>query len=209
MVNRPLFVGAIGAVIVGAAIALTTYFEFQPGARPQGGAPVSASADVARSGPPTQVPPASAPELAPADSASKLVAPEISEKPIRPSFDIVRVNREGDAVIAGRAAPNAEVTVTDGASEIGKVKADSRGEWVLVPSKSLPAGPHELSLEAKLKKKEANVAGLKVADLLAYPAKQYILESSGKVPPAPAIFSSKLAQVFKGEFDLIGREFIE
>ena len=37
MVNRPLFVGAIGAVIVGAAIALTTYFEFNPEARPMFG----------------------------------------------------------------------------------------------------------------------------------------------------------------------------
>ncbi len=57
-------------------------------------------------------------------------------------------------MIAGRAAPNAEVTVTDGESEIGKVKADSRGEWVLVPSKSLPSGPHVLSLEAKGKDKK-------------------------------------------------------
>ena len=55
------------------------------------------------------------------------------------------------------AAPNAEVTVTDGKGEIGKVKADSRGEWVLVPNKSLPAGPHELSLEAKGKKDKPKV----------------------------------------------------
>ncbi len=60
-------------------------------------------------------------------------------------------------MIAGRAAPNAEVTVTDGGSEIGKVKADSRGEWVLVPSKSLPSGPHELSLEAKGRKDKPKV----------------------------------------------------
>ncbi len=109
VVNRPLFVGAIGAVIVGAAFALTTFFDFQPGARPQGGAPASVPADVARSGPPT---PASSPERAPADSASKLAAPEISKKPIRPSFDVVGDNRVGDAVFGGRAAPNAEFTVT-------------------------------------------------------------------------------------------------
>ncbi len=57
-------------------------------------------------------------------------------------------------MIAGRAAPYAEVVVTDGKREIGKVKADSRGEWVLVPSKSLPSGPHVLSLEAKGKDKK-------------------------------------------------------
>ena len=145
--------GAIGAVIVGAAIALTTYFEFHPEAQSQGSAPSAAPTDVARTGPPTPVPPAAKPEpAAPSEQATKLAAPEISKKPIRPSFDIVRVNPRGDAVIAGRAAPNAEVTVTDGKDEIGKVKADSRGEWVLVPNKSLPSGPHELSLEAKDKK---------------------------------------------------------
>ncbi|MBI4311459.1 MAG: hypothetical protein HY681_06725 [Chloroflexi bacterium] len=65
------------------------------------------------------------------------------------------------------------------------------------------------SKEIKIKKKEANVAGLQIADLLAYPAKQYILESSGKVPAAPATFSGKLAQVFRGKFDLIGRKLLE
>ena len=151
MVNRPLFVGAIGAIIVGAAIALTTYFEFQPGARPQNGAPASAPAGVARSGPPAPIPGTSI------DSPPKHAAGAISTPPILPSFDTVRVNPEGDAVIAGRAAPNAEVTVVDGKVEIGKVKADARGEWVLVPSKPLPSGPHELSLEAAVKKDEPKV----------------------------------------------------
>ena len=152
MVNRPLFVGAVGAVIVGAAIVSTMYFEFEPGARPKSGAP--ASVTVAVEPPPTPAPLAAAPRQAPAETGPRLAAPEISKEPIRPSFDVVRVNREGDAVIAGRAEPYAEVTVTDGQREIGKVKADSRGEWVLVPSESLPAGPHELSLEARGKQEK-------------------------------------------------------
>ncbi|MBI4198076.1 MAG: DUF3800 domain-containing protein, partial [Chloroflexi bacterium] len=60
------------------------------------------------------------------------------------------------------------------------------------------------SRELKVKRKEQNIGGLQVTDLLAYPAKQYILESGEKVPPAGATFSAKLAQVFKGKFDLIG-----
>ena len=66
-----------------------------------------------------------------------------------PTFDVVRVNPKGDAVIAGRAAPHAEVTITDRGSEIGRVKADSRGEWVIVPKRPLRSGGHELSLTAK------------------------------------------------------------
>ncbi len=150
MINRPLIVGATGAVIVGAAIALTVYFEFEPGAQPQ---QVAVTPKAVESPAPTAIKPsAEAPMKAPAETAPRLAAPEITKKPVRPSFDVVRVNPKGDSVIAGRAAPNAEVTVTDGKREIGKVKADSRGEWVLVPSKSLPSGTHELSLEAKGKK---------------------------------------------------------
>src|SRR6185312_14025369 len=50
-----------------------------------------------------------------------------------PSFDVVRVNPQGEAVIAGRAAPGSEVHVLDGDREIGRVTADRNGEWVLVP----------------------------------------------------------------------------
>lgn len=66
-----------------------------------------------------------------------------------PSFDVVRVNPQGDAVIAGRAAPGAEVSVLDGDRELGRVTANGNGEWVLVPKDPLPPGSHELSLSAR------------------------------------------------------------
>lgn len=65
-----------------------------------------------------------------------------------PSFDVVRVNPQGEAVIAGRAAPGAEVHVLDGDREIGRVTADRNGEWVLVPKEPLPPGSHQLTLQA-------------------------------------------------------------
>lgn len=70
-------------------------------------------------------------------------------KPVVPSFDIVRVNQEGDAVIAGRAEPEAIVTVFDGKTIIGTIVADQKGEWVMVPSKPLPSGDRALSVIAK------------------------------------------------------------
>jgi nucleoid-associated protein YgaU len=73
-----------------------------------------------------------------------------AERSDRPSFDIVRINPKGDAVIAGRAQPGAEVEVRDGETTIGKVTADSRGEWVLVPEKPLDPGAHNLNLIARL-----------------------------------------------------------
>ena len=67
-----------------------------------------------------------------------------------PSFDVVRVSPSGRAVIAGRAEPGAEVTVLDDGISIGSVRADKRGEWVLVPDKNLEGGDRELSLVQNL-----------------------------------------------------------
>ena len=69
--------------------------------------------------------------------------------PTVPSFDIVRVTPQGEAVIAGRAEPGAEVIVRDGLRELGRVKANQNGEWVLLPTEPLAPGPHELSLDAR------------------------------------------------------------
>jgi hypothetical protein len=51
-------------------------------------------------------------------------------------------------VIAGHAMPGDRVRVMDGASPIGEVTADPRGDWVLVPDAPLMAGNRQLSLEA-------------------------------------------------------------
>lgn len=68
---------------------------------------------------------------------------------IRPSFDVVRVNPRGEAVIAGRAAPDAAVTVWDNGVALGTVTADRRGEWVLLPAQPLRPGTRELTLSAE------------------------------------------------------------
>jgi hypothetical protein len=133
--NRPLIIGIIGGVIAVISIALT--FLIDRGAPTPGQPVVSAP-------PAAPATPGAAPETGP----SGLSAPPKAEQPARPSFDVVRVNPQGDAVLAGRAAPNAEVTVRDGGKEVGKVRADARGEWVLVPKTPLAAGSRELELSA-------------------------------------------------------------
>ncbi len=65
-----------------------------------------------------------------------------------PSFDIVKVDPSGNAVIAGRAAPGDRVRVLDGDDTLGEVIADQRGEWVLVPAAPLAPGDRQLALEA-------------------------------------------------------------
>ncbi len=69
---------------------------------------------------------------------------------IKPTFDVVRVNPGGSAVIAGRAEPGAEVEIYDGKTFLGSVIADQRGEWVFVPAEPLSTGNRQLSLRSRL-----------------------------------------------------------
>mgnify|MGYP001003733477 CR=1 FL=1 len=73
-----------------------------------------------------------------------------SKPPEQPTLDVVRTNDNGDAVIAGRALPNSEVTVLDGGQPIGTVVADERGDWIFVPHETLAPGSREIGLLAKL-----------------------------------------------------------
>jgi len=80
---------------------------------------------------------------------SRVVAPPDANRASRqnkPTFDIVRVNPEGDTVIAGRAQPDSEVAVLRGDQIIGVVRADKRGEWVLVPEAPIASGEHTLTI---------------------------------------------------------------
>lgn len=66
-----------------------------------------------------------------------------------PEFDIVRVSPTGETVVAGRASPGSEVTIMSGETVLGSAKADSRGEWVILPEKPLAPGNHQLGLVAR------------------------------------------------------------
>jgi nucleoid-associated protein YgaU len=66
-----------------------------------------------------------------------------------PSFDVVRIARDGRTVMAGRAAPGATVIIMDGDKEVGRTKANNGGEWVFTPDQPLAPGSRELSLKAE------------------------------------------------------------
>ncbi len=71
-----------------------------------------------------------------------------AKEAIQPSFDVVRVNPNGDTVIAGRASPKSEVTIFDDGAPIGSTIADESGAWVFLPKSALGAGSHHLTLES-------------------------------------------------------------
>ncbi len=66
-----------------------------------------------------------------------------------PTFDVVRISREGTGVIAGRSGPDEEVEVRADGQVIGTATANSKGEWVVIILNSLKSGPRELTLVAK------------------------------------------------------------
>lgn len=63
------------------------------------------------------------------------------------SFDTVRVEQGGEAVIAGHAAPGSEVAVKWNGAVVGEAIANAEGSFAIVPQKPLAAGTGALTLE--------------------------------------------------------------
>jgi hypothetical protein len=103
-------------------------------------------------------PPASAPKvdaLAETQKQAMALADLVPAKPpaattdAGPRFDVARVDDHGEAaVIAGRAAPGAQVELLRDGKPLDTVVADASGQFVMTPPQ-LPAGSYELTLRAK------------------------------------------------------------
>lgn len=104
---------------------------------------------------PPSAPSASIPEaLSETPAPSALVTPSAPESDAAievdpPSVDVVSIEPDGAAVIAGRAAPGTELIVLDNGAPIGTTQADSYGEWVFIPNEPLPKGAHDFGLVIK------------------------------------------------------------
>lgn len=79
-------------------------------------------------------------------SPSAPVAGDEASTASGPKFDIVRVEPNGETVIAGRAAPNSLVRLLDGDKIVAEVRADANGQFALIPP-VLGGGDHLLSLK--------------------------------------------------------------
>ncbi|GLR92073.1 LysM peptidoglycan-binding domain-containing protein [Bradyrhizobium iriomotense] len=86
-------------------------------------------------------------ETALADLPTPTAPPPAAAEETGPRFDVARVDDDGEAVIAGRAAPGARVELLrDGESHASAV-ADASGLFVMTPPK-LPPGSYKLSLQS-------------------------------------------------------------
>jgi len=125
-VNKPVVVAILGVVVVAVAIVLNFALEWS---EDDGARRSTVTAERTQPGSP-----AAPGQLAPTTESDG------------PSFDIVRINPQGDTVMAGRAKPGAKVEIYDGDKKIGEVESDRRGEWVFVPEGPLEPGNRRLSL---------------------------------------------------------------
>jgi hypothetical protein len=116
--------------------------QSEPAPAPAAGpTPAPPQAEIAAVKPTEAVPPDAKPaEIKPADTAAATPPAAL------PSFDVVRVEPTGDAVVAGQAEPQAKVEVLDGAATIATAEANENGEWALALDKPLPPGTHDLAV---------------------------------------------------------------
>lgn len=139
-VKRNALFAALGVALMGgvAAVALWPTGKSVTGQATPAPVSTAAPAQTATRTDTQKAAPATTPE--PAKEAKE------PAKPAAPSFDVVRVAPDGATVMAGRAAPGSEVTVTDAGTRVASAKADQRGEWVMLPDKPLSPGTRELNL---------------------------------------------------------------
>ena len=131
--TKPLILALFGTAVVSAAIILNFVFE-DTGLQEPMLKPASPPKETSTSTDPISRGSALKPD------------PGTKKAQTHPSFDVVRINSNGDTVMAGRASPGLLVEIFDGNNKIGEVTTDKRGEWVFVPSAPLPAGNRELLL---------------------------------------------------------------
>ena len=185
-----IWVGAAASAVVAAGAGAVVWTH--PGLlrpSPAAAPPVVASA-------PAEPKPASVPKAPPAVQAAAPAAtsPPAPDKapsqaaaaPLGPAFDVVNVDPSGDAVIAGRAAPNAKVELRDAGKTVAEATADAAGQFVIIPSAPLAPGDHSLSLAANDEKAGPETSKTVAVSVAAPEAKVAVSNPRRRTPrPAP------------------------
>jgi hypothetical protein len=184
-------IGAAALVVGGLAAALALALFLRPTLIvPEAAAPAPVASAVPAAPKPV---PATA---APATAVPATMAP--------PRFDVVRVERDGSALIAGRAAPNAGVSVLLDGTEVSAVIADGAGGFAALFSVPPSDQPRLLTLKMRLADGQdiasveqvvlaaTDIAPVVVPDLSALAAGP---TASGATAPTVPVVSSAPAQM--------------
>jgi nucleoid-associated protein YgaU len=132
---------------------------------------------------PAQTAPAQTAAVTPAPAS----APAGTANAAAPSVDVVRVDKNGSLVMAGRAAPGETLTIQNGDSTLGTVTAGDDGQWVFLPDATLPSGVHQLSVSGSAAR--AGDAAGKTTVLLSLPGSAATGTSGGQAAGPMVVLS--------------------
>lgn len=82
-------------------------------------------------------------------AAERAASVGITDATALPTFDIARVDINGQAVVSGHAAPGSKVTLLAAGSANGDATANDRGEWVAMLDRAITGAVQELSVSAQ------------------------------------------------------------
>jgi len=139
-----------------------------------------------------------APEVKLGDDTAKPDAAEA--EPEGASFDIVRVEEDGSAVLAGRAAAGSTVRLLINEKVAGETQANERGEWVLIPAEPMAAGAHQMQIETENAAGEVKLAEQSVALTVPdQPGTQPLIVLSETAKPSKVLQKPEPAEVKQAE----------
>ena len=155
--------------------------------------PSPAATQVVASAPEPKTPtvPPAAPAVQTATPAASASAPggeaasEAAASPLKPAFDAVNVEPTGEAVIAGRAEPNARVELRDAGKTVAEATADASGQFVIIPP-TLAPGDHSLSLAADAGKAASETSSAVAVSVPRPQAKVAAAAPATTAAPAPS-----------------------
>lgn len=101
------------------------------------------------------------------------------------AIEVARIDAGGPSVLAGRSPPNHKVTLLANGREIGSATATDEGQWSIIVSDGIAAGPLELSIVSQSKDGEAQVRGA-ARQLVVPPASASSLAATALTRPQPA-----------------------
>ncbi len=137
--------------------------------------------------------PAAAPGVKPAPEVEVAAVNATAPPGVKPAFDVVTVEPTGEAVIAGRAAPNAKVELRDAGKTVAEATADASGQFVMIPPTLAPGG-HSLSLAANSGKAEPETSNVVAVDVpLPKAAAAAPAQTATAAPSPPALAMRTLA----------------
>ncbi|MEE1654970.1 LysM peptidoglycan-binding domain-containing protein [Microvirga sp. CF3062] len=140
-------IALLGAAAAAVVAVLLGVFYWTWSGKPETSQNAAPAQTAQPSAPPTQPAPGQQQAVAKPPAPGEAPPAQAKEAPVVPSFDVVRIEPDGESVIAGRAAPGATIELLRGDQVHARAAADASGLFAIVPP-PLPPGSHQVVLQS-------------------------------------------------------------